>query len=110
MTTEPVSQKVNKKARTVFYLLGVAGVILTLYILSLNPAVHPPIPVDEDHRGITDWEQCRTCHRAEGSSPLPPQHPINMEKCMRCHLPAQAAEAPWKQPATPTTPTETETP
>jgi nitrate reductase cytochrome c-type subunit len=93
MTTPTTGRPGAKPIKTVLYIIGVIAVVLTLYVLSQHPEERPALPTDADHRGITDWHACLDCHGDDGPSPLIPTHPINKEKCMRCHQPDPAKQA-----------------
>ncbi len=82
----PVS-KAKKLGVTVTFILFVAFIIVLLGYFAEHPRPTPPLPDDDMHEGLNDWKSCQECHSDEGMSPLPENHPLKKDLCLRCHKP-----------------------
>jgi hypothetical protein len=72
-------------SRTQGILFGVlAAVALLVVWLSLRTRQPPVLPVDEDHRNLSDLEECLICHGPDGGAPQSSDHPLGFD-CLRCH-------------------------
>jgi uncharacterized paraquat-inducible protein A len=65
----------------------ILAVLLVVGLVSLLPSPrdrNPPIPGDQDHRGVTSEKACLVCHAAGQSRPVSDRHPKRQD-CFRCH-------------------------
>lgn len=75
----------GKYVKTVIFVSIVVLVIVVLQILSNNPQPRPNLPENGKCDKVTDWQKCFDCHGENKSYPLKKTHPINNQKCFRCH-------------------------
>lgn len=68
--------------KNILYLAIILLVPVLLYILSLETVI--PIPLDENHQGITEEIQCLDCHGKGEDYPLKKEHPPK-DQCFQCH-------------------------
>ena len=79
------AKSAGRQVKTLLFICIVIGVIVLLQILSNNPQPRPNLPKNGKCDKITDWHHCFDCHGKDKVFPLKQTHPINNQKCFRCH-------------------------
>ena len=72
-----------RKADWLFVLFGLA-VVAGVSMLPTPKDRNPMIPIDEEHRAVTNEAACVPCHKSDGVKPVPARHPKRQD-CFRCH-------------------------
>jgi len=72
-----------RKADWLFVLFGLA-VVAGVSMLPTPKDRNPMIPINEEHRAVTNEADCVQCHKADGVKPVPARHPKRQD-CFRCH-------------------------
>ena len=72
-----------RKADWLFVLFGLA-VVAGVSMLPTPKDRNPMIPINEEHRAVTNEADCVRCHKSDGVKPVPARHPKRQD-CFRCH-------------------------
>jgi|GEM_PF-1149273 len=75
----------RKYLKNIVFICVLLGVVTFLYVLSQNPQPRPELPQNGKCDVVTDWNRCFDCHGEGKQLPLKKTHPINHQKCFRCH-------------------------
>lgn len=80
----------NKKNLLLNLLFAAVCLGVFLFLWNAPPETTAKIPHDQDHQRFFAMERkeaekfCEECHRPEGTSPLPSEHPPKY-RCLFCH-------------------------